>query len=183
MQPYGGYAQNTGYQPAQQQLVCPRCRCFMTEVTEPESGVKIDVCTNHQCGAYFFDFREFQATVNAILRATGFAAQQIPVPQALGQAQQLLAEVFGILHSRGPRRSVICPRCNGQMYETKENGVEVDTCHNCWGMFFDGGEFQQVFAYIASRRGFSLGLANPNVNQYRHQGHNRSFLDMLLGRY
>jgi Zn-finger nucleic acid-binding protein len=38
----------------------------------------------------------------------------------------------------------MCPRCGGQMTPYIEDGVALDTCLACHGMFFDYGELEKV---------------------------------------
>jgi len=35
-----------------------------------------------------------------------------------------------------------CPKCGGRMAETDVEGIKVDQCDNCEGVFFDRGELQ-----------------------------------------
>lgn len=163
------------------QLTCPRCRCAMAEVTEPASGINIDVCTNGQCAGFFFDFREFQLTMNALLCAVGMGHKQIQVPQFPGQALGLLAELFSITNFGHARASITCPRCNGQMFETNEHGVNIDTCHGCWGMFFDGGEFKIAFNHIVNQLGYQGNTGGYNTGQsYGYNPQQGAALQALL---
>jgi Zn-finger nucleic acid-binding protein len=37
-----------------------------------------------------------------------------------------------------------CPRCNLMLRRTDYEGVEVDMCDNCWGVWLDSGEMEAV---------------------------------------
>jgi uncharacterized protein len=53
-----------------------------------------------------------------------------------------------------------CPKCGHDMKEEDLQGVKIDRCTHCEGVFFDAGELDQVFAKKADdRRGFFRRLA------------------------
>lgn len=37
-----------------------------------------------------------------------------------------------------------CPRCKLTLRETEYEGVRADLCDNCWGIWLDSGELEQV---------------------------------------
>ena len=37
-----------------------------------------------------------------------------------------------------------CPRCKLMLRATDYEGIEVDVCDNCWGMWLDTGELKRV---------------------------------------
>ena len=37
-----------------------------------------------------------------------------------------------------------CPRCDGSLSENQFEGVMIDTCENCGGMWLDSGELEQL---------------------------------------
>ena len=37
-----------------------------------------------------------------------------------------------------------CPRCEGRLVETGFEGVKIDVCNSCAGVWFDAGELAQV---------------------------------------
>ena len=39
-----------------------------------------------------------------------------------------------------------CPKCGGQMEEIELDGVEVDKCGSCQGIFFDAGELEMLLS-------------------------------------
>ena len=48
-----------------------------------------------------------------------------------------------------------CPKCGHDMKEESLDGVSVDRCTHCEGLYFDAGEFDQVMLKQESaRRGF-----------------------------
>ena len=40
--------------------------------------------------------------------------------------------------------SMKCPRCSGSLKESNFEGVMIDTCQNCSGVWLDPGEFGQL---------------------------------------
>ena len=48
-----------------------------------------------------------------------------------------------------------CPKCGHDMKEEELEGVSVDRCTHCEGIYFDAGELEQVFAKKdEERKGF-----------------------------
>ena len=53
-----------------------------------------------------------------------------------------------------------CPKCGHDLKEHELEGMKVDRCTHCEGVFFDAGELDQIFAKKAEeRRGFFRRLA------------------------
>ena len=42
--------------------------------------------------------------------------------------------------------SMKCPRCDGMLKESTFEGVTIDTCEKCAGVWLDSGELQQLTA-------------------------------------
>ena len=42
------------------------------------------------------------------------------------------------------KSSMMCPRCDGSLKESKFEEVMIDTCDNCGGVWLDSGELQQL---------------------------------------
>jgi ribosomal protein L37AE/L43A len=40
--------------------------------------------------------------------------------------------------------SMKCPRCDGTLKESKHDGVSIDTCEKCGGVWLDSGELEQL---------------------------------------
>ncbi len=40
--------------------------------------------------------------------------------------------------------SMRCPRCDGNLQETKVEDVSIDTCDKCGGVWLDSGELEQL---------------------------------------
>ena len=37
-----------------------------------------------------------------------------------------------------------CPKCGGDLYETTYEGVAIDVCNKCMGVWLDAGELAQI---------------------------------------
>jgi Zn-finger nucleic acid-binding protein len=44
----------------------------------------------------------------------------------------------------GPTQTLTCPKCGGQMRSYERNGVTVDQCNDCRGIFLDRGELERL---------------------------------------
>lgn len=40
--------------------------------------------------------------------------------------------------------SMKCPRCDGDLTETKDEEVSIDTCEKCGGVWLDSGELERL---------------------------------------
>jgi Zn-finger nucleic acid-binding protein len=47
-------------------------------------------------------------------------------------------------------KSMTCPKCGGEMREHKRNGVTIEQCRKCHGIFLDRGEFEQLLSRESS---------------------------------
>ena len=48
-------------------------------------------------------------------------------------------------HHRKPEpTTLICPKCKGRMSTYERNGVLIDQCHDCRGIFLDRGEIERL---------------------------------------
>ncbi len=45
---------------------------------------------------------------------------------------------------------LVCPKCGGAMRTHARNGVVIDQCRECHGLFLDAGEFERLMAAEAS---------------------------------
>ena len=50
-----------------------------------------------------------------------------------------------------------CPKCNSPMRTHRRNGVTIEQCTKCHGMFLDAGEFEQLLSaersFLGGKRG------------------------------
>ena len=50
-------------------------------------------------------------------------------------------------------QEMTCPKCGGAMRSHARNGVLIDQCRDCHGLFLDAGEFERLMAAEASMLG------------------------------
>lgn len=99
------------------QRTCPRDRTPLVE--QKLEGVTVDECP--KCHGAFFDAKE-------IGRATGDK-----------ELAQYLAQVHGSASS-----PMVCPACGQLMDLDKIDGVEIDHCTKCYGVWLDAGELDRL---------------------------------------
>jgi uncharacterized protein len=46
------------------------------------------------------------------------------------------------------RGRMTCPKCHGEMRSYERNGVTVDQCSDCRGLFLDRGELERLRAAL-----------------------------------
>lgn len=101
------------------QRTCPRDRTPL--VAQTLERVTIDVCPT--CSGAFFDAKELGA-------ATGDK-----------ELARYLAQTHGAASS-----PMVCPACGNLMDLDKVNGVEIDHCTSCLGVWLDAGEKDRLLA-------------------------------------
>ncbi|MEV4100635.1 zf-TFIIB domain-containing protein [Nonomuraea sp. NPDC049649] len=81
-----------------------------------------------------------------------------------------------------------CPKCRGNMRTYERNGIHIEQCDNCRGIFLDYGELetltQMESAYYAAPPPPAPGPAwgaPPHGGHYGHKRHRqRSWVGMLF---
>ncbi|MFN8198783.1 MAG: zf-TFIIB domain-containing protein [Nakamurella multipartita] len=63
---------------------------------------------------------------------------------------------------------MICPKCQGSMRSYERNGVTVDQCTDCRGLFLDRGELEHL---IDAESRFNGGPAAPPAPSYPTPSH------------
>ncbi len=61
-----------------------------------------------------------------------------------------------------PDRTLTCPKCTGTMRPYERNGVTIDQCSECRGIYLDRGELERL---IDAESGF-YAQANPQQAPY-----------------
>lgn len=54
-----------------------------------------------------------------------------------------------------------CPKCGSVMKEVDYQGVKIDQCQSCHGVFFDAGELDLLLAQDAHNRSLLTSLFGP----------------------
>lgn len=84
---------------------------------------------------------------------------------------------------------LVCPKCGADMRQYERNGVTVDQCTGCRGLFLDRGELEKLVEAESSYYAPPPVQQAPPQQQYQqpqyqqHYGHKRkkrSFLEELF---
>ena len=59
----------------------------------------------------------------------------------------------------GAETTMTCPKCGGQMHTVERNGVTIEQCRKCHGIFLDRGEFEQLLSRETSFLGNGESLS------------------------
>ena len=62
---------------------------------------------------------------------------------------------------------MICPKCQGQMRSYERNGVTVDQCSDCRGVFLDRGELERL---VDAESAFHSAPPAPTSDERRGYG-------------
>ncbi len=61
-----------------------------------------------------------------------------------------------------PTPSLVCPKCGAEMRSDERNGVQIEQCLGCRGIFLDRGELEQLIgaesSFLAAGRGDQPGF-------------------------
>lgn len=57
--------------------------------------------------------------------------------------------------------AMTCPKCHSPMREHKRNGVTIEQCTKCHGIFLDRGELEQLIGAESSFLGRDVPLREP----------------------
>lgn len=61
------------------------------------------------------------------------------------QEQELIAKMKAKLEAEQTEASALkCPKCEGNLVESDFEGVKIDVCNKCHGVWLDAGELAQV---------------------------------------
>ena len=75
-----------------------------------------------------------------------------------------------------------CPKCQGEMRSYERNGVTIDQCNGCRGLFLDYGELERL---VDAEAGFNRQQAFPAQGYEQdpryHRRRQRGFLGGLFG--
>jgi ribosomal protein L37AE/L43A len=59
--------------------------------------------------------------------------------------QELIEKMKAKLASEDAKTQELgCPKCDGTLMETEFEGIKIDVCNKCTGVWFDSGELAQV---------------------------------------
>ena len=75
--------------------------------------------------------------------------------------------------------SLICPKCGGEMRSYERNGVLVDQCTECRGIFLDRGELERLVDAEGRHYG-DRGGGDHRREERPRKSKKRSFLENLF---
>jgi Zn-finger nucleic acid-binding protein len=112
-------------------MICPVCKQDMIVVEYRQ--IELDYCI--RCSGIWFDKGELEL----LLKTTDLGDAGLPTLEGLAKETR----------SHGERK---CPICRQKMKEVPlgEPAIHVDVCRRGDGIWFDGGELQQLLKQIAS---------------------------------
>jgi uncharacterized protein len=73
-----------------------------------------------------------------------------------------MSEATGEAEDTG--KSMTCPKCGGEMRTHERNGVTIEQCRKCHGIFLDRGEFEQLLSRETSFLGNAESLSGQSVD-------------------
>jgi len=80
--------------------------------------------------------------------------------------------------------NLVCPKCKGEMSSYERNGVVVDQCTDCRGLFLDRGELEKLISAESNWQAASKPTPQVGHSQshsdYSHKKRKRSFLEELF---
>lgn len=64
---------------------------------------------------------------------------------------------------------LVCPKCHGPMRTFERNGIHVDQCTECRGIFLDRGELEHLISAEAQWTAASAAPAAPPAPSYQQE--------------
>ncbi len=74
--------------------------------------------------------------------------------------------------------ALTCPKCGGEMRGYERNGVTVDQCGDCRGIFLDRGELERLID--AENSHYEREFSEEKREQKPKKSKKRSFLENLM---
>lgn len=126
-------------------MFCPRCRVMLDEMTS--AGVVIDVCS--ACRGMWLDRGELEQIV---ARSDSLHNERRRAGPGTGTNVGLEKRRERPTARPGDEGLLRCPRCYHLLRETWQDGVPVDMCSRCRGVWLDNGELGRIKAYLRDVR-------------------------------
>ena len=116
-------------------MICPVCKRDMIDVEY--SQIELDYCT--KCQGVWFDAEELEL----LLERIEVENHGLPLDDLLDSPEAKTAE-----------QERKCPICNQRMKKTtigKQPGILIDVCRQGDGLWFDGGEVNQLLKQLVKK--------------------------------
>ncbi len=135
---------------------CARCSVPMVEIKySPSLDIMIDYCRD--CGAVWLDGNELDQLVAG---SADPGSVKMKVARAMFELRK---------NANQPTLTLACPNCNTQTlraFETSE-GVTIDMCDDCKGMWFDKGEIATTVELSSDIPNFDQVIAGARGTQHK----------------
>lgn len=102
---------------------CPGCRTKLD--TDTYHGVEVNPCG--LCKGVWLDHKEIDEV---------FGVQELPEKLLLVAGEKPVVSV--------PEGSRTCPRCTEFLTLVEVDGIRIEVCSHCHGLFLDSGELEQL---------------------------------------
>jgi Zn-finger nucleic acid-binding protein len=130
---------------------CPVCKSSLRPLTVGK-GVVIDFCP--QCRGSWFDADELHRVYQD--RNAASALLLPPLPNL--KRDPVLCKQCETYHSRSEKYCpecksplpFLCPTCKKPLQSSHRQGISLDCCHDCKGVWLDGGELTALFKYYST---------------------------------
>ncbi len=130
--------------------ICPVCKSGLRNLSVGK-GVVIDFCPH--CRGSWFDADELQRVYQDRNAASAFMLP--PLPNL--KRDPVLCKKCETYHSRSEKYCpecksplpFLCPGCRKPLQASHREGLSLDCCHDCKGVWLDGGELTALFKYYS----------------------------------
>ncbi|MCI0412423.1 zf-TFIIB domain-containing protein [bacterium] len=130
---------------------CPVCKSDLRNLSVGK-GVAIDFCP--RCRGSWFDADELHRVYQD--RNAASALLLPPLPNL--KRDPVLCKQCETYHSRSEKYCpecksplpFLCPGCQKPLQSSHREGISLDCCHDCKGVWLDGGELTALFKYYSA---------------------------------
>ena len=116
-------------------MICPVCKCDMIVVEY--HNIELDYCTG--CKGLWFDSGELELLLES---------------QGLEETKPFLDNILDSPEAISSEKKRKCPICGHKMKKTtigEEPKILIDVCSEGHGLWFDGGEVNQLIRHLAGK--------------------------------
>ena len=129
-------------------MICPVCKSDMIVVEH--SKIELDYCTS--CHGVWFDSGELELLLESV---------------SLEPSSPFLNNILGSPETRSSEKKRKCPICNKKMKKTtigQQPEILIDVCRQGDGLWFDGGEVEQLIRQLTKKQPEKLGSQQQIVS-------------------
>lgn len=129
-------------------MICPVCKSDMIVVEH--SKIELDYCTS--CHGVWFDSGELELLLESV---------------SLEPPSLFLNNILSSPETRSSEKKRKCPICNKKMKKTtigQQPEILLDACRQGDGLWFDGGEMEQLIRQLVKKQPEKLGSQQQIVS-------------------